>query len=185
LVTGIFIAFAEELGTVIYASSQVGTMLRLLAPLVPLIYFDRIVDGMLKGLNQQVSSLKYDIMDSLTRIAMVYYLIPVNGFQGFIMVIFAGNILNFFLSTMGLLRVTDVKLRAFHWFVMPVLSIIGSGFLALRIFEMLPYSFQEGTELAVKIALTGGLYLGCLLWFQCISREDLAWFRGIFVAKKL
>jgi len=84
MVVGIFISFSNELGMAIYRNREVGTMLKILAPSIPFIYLDRIVDGIMKGLNQQVSSLKYDILNSLSRIVLIYYLIPLKGVAGFL-----------------------------------------------------------------------------------------------------
>lgn len=184
LITGIFMVYGEELGSAIYHSQEAGAMLRLLAPLVPLMYFDRIVDGMLKGLNQQVSSLKYDMIDSLARITMVYYLIPARGFEGFVIVIFISNILNSLLSMGRLLRVINVKLRTFRWFVLPAFSAAGAGLLAPKVFDLTCSSFEEGIGLGVQITLTCAIYFVLLLWFRCIGKEDLKWFKDIFISKR-
>ena len=46
--------FADKLGMVIYHSAEAGRYIRLLAPLVPVMYTDTAVDGCLKGLGQHV-----------------------------------------------------------------------------------------------------------------------------------
>ncbi len=180
LVTGIFMMFSEALGLVIYKNQEIGKTLRLLAPLVPLLYFDRVVDGILKGLNQQVSSLKYNIIDSLTRIGMIYYLIPIKGFEGFVLVVFISNILNSFLSIGRLLRVTNLKLRAFRWFVLPIFCVTAAGIATAMLLQTLHLpELSAGMTLSLEIAVVSLLYLLFLRLLRCISREDIRWFKGI------
>ena len=38
--------------------------IRILSPLVPVMYTDTVTDGMLKGLDQQIQSMRYNIIDS-------------------------------------------------------------------------------------------------------------------------
>ncbi|MBB6217553.1 stage V sporulation protein B [Anaerosolibacter carboniphilus] len=181
LVTGIFVSFSKELGMVIYKNEEIGILLKLLAPLVPFMYLDRIADGMLKGLNQQMSSLKYNTIDSLTRIGMIYYFIPMKGVTGFIIVIFISNILNSLLSIGRLLKVTRLKFKTLHWIVMPMTSIAASGFLTKLIFEI-----NNLDHLPMKTNLTIGVLLICILYVTFlilvngITKEDIHWFKNIF-----
>jgi stage V sporulation protein B len=55
---GILSQFADELGMLIYKSADAGQFIRVMAPLVPVMYFDHAVDAMLKGLGEQVYSMK-------------------------------------------------------------------------------------------------------------------------------
>ena len=57
--TGIFICFSSELGIGLYKSEEVGYLLKILAPLIPFMYLDRIVDGSLNALDLQFSTLKF------------------------------------------------------------------------------------------------------------------------------
>ena len=54
-----------------YGNEELGSMLRIMAPIVPLSYLDTVVDGMLKGLDQQMYSLKYNFTDSIMRVVMI------------------------------------------------------------------------------------------------------------------
>ena len=47
-------------------------------------YLENVVDGLLRGLDQQVSSLRYSILDSVLRIALIVVLVPLQGIQGFL-----------------------------------------------------------------------------------------------------
>lgn len=45
----------------------------MLAPLAPLLYLDSVVDGMLKGLNEQMRYLTYNIIDSVSRVVFILF----------------------------------------------------------------------------------------------------------------
>ena len=53
-VAAFMFVFADKLGVAVYNSREAGEYIRLLAPLVPIMYTDMTVDGCLKGLGQQV-----------------------------------------------------------------------------------------------------------------------------------
>ena len=108
-VSGIFLAFPGELGLAIYQNAEAGMYLKIFAPLVIVMDLDSVVDGMLKGLNQQVSSMRYNVIDSLVSVGMVYFLIPVCGIGGYVAVIFVSEMLNGYLSLNRLIRVTDFQ----------------------------------------------------------------------------
>ncbi len=68
LISGLFLLLAYPLGEMVYGSAEVGFFLQMLAPLVPIMYVESVVDGILKGLDQQISSLKYSVADELAGI---------------------------------------------------------------------------------------------------------------------
>ena len=57
-VAGFFFVCAEELGQCVYHSADAGRYLRIFAPMVLMLYLDAIVDGMLKGLAEQLSCVR-------------------------------------------------------------------------------------------------------------------------------
>ena len=140
--TCIFYTYAEELGTLLYKNEGVGAYIRLLAPLVVLMYADCVVDGMLKGLDQQVASCKYNMIDGALRVLLIWFLVPRMGMGGYIAVIFFSTIFNAALSFSKLLRVSQVVIPLFEYILLPliysVLSVllsqtIGAGPLWLKI----------------------------------------------------
>ena len=73
---GAFFAGATPIARLVYGDDEVGGILRVLAPIVPFMYLESIADGMLKALNQQVQSLKYNCIDLSVRILLVFWLVP-------------------------------------------------------------------------------------------------------------
>ena len=88
--------YSSELGQILYKNDEVGIMLKILAPLIPFMYLDRIVDGSLNALDQQVYTLRYNLIDMTVRIIIINLLIPIFGIEGFIMVLFISTTLNFY-----------------------------------------------------------------------------------------
>ena len=107
--SGLFMIFSNELGLAIYNDTQVGLMMKILAPLIPFMYLDRIVDGSLNALDYQMSTLKFNLIDMTVRIFLILYLIPKKGIEGFIIVLFVGTLLNASLSIHKLLKVTNIN----------------------------------------------------------------------------
>ena len=97
--------YADKLGIVVYKSGEAGQYIRLLAPLVPVMYTDMTVDGCLKGLGQQVWSMSINIVDSLVGLLLVWLLLPRFALAGYIALIYITEILNFALSITRLRRV--------------------------------------------------------------------------------
>ena len=67
------------------------------------------VDGILKGLGEQLSSFRYTALDSVVRIALIYLLLPRFGMQGFLFVMLVSNLLTSLLNLHRLLHVTGLR----------------------------------------------------------------------------
>lgn len=114
----IFAIFAPLLSDIVYKSNEAVMYIRILSPLVPIMYMDTVTDGMLKGLDQQIYSMKYNIIDSALCVGMVYFLLPKYSVKGYIFILYASEIINFYLSFNRLIAVCDItcfrKIKAFR-----------------------------------------------------------------------
>ena len=166
--------FARELGLVIYNSEEVGFLLLVLAPLMPIMYVESVVDGMLKGLNQQVSSLKYMLLDSSSRIVLILFLVPSRGMEGFLFIMVLSNLLTCFLNTHRLLSVTGMKLKWSTWILKPVLAMCTGAASVLLLIKATPlHTLPRIWILIIGGVLAAGLYCLLLPLLGCITREDL------------
>ncbi|MEL7656296.1 MAG: polysaccharide biosynthesis C-terminal domain-containing protein [Bacillota bacterium] len=181
LVSGIFFIYSKDLGVSIYNSEECGVMMKILAPIVPVIYLDIVVDEFLKGLNQQVSSLKYNMLDAAIRIVLIYYLIPLKGVPGFIFVLYVSNILNTGLSIQRLLRVTKVKFRLMDWIIKPILSVSACGFIVIYILDKVGFGYLPHMVcLILGVTFVCSLYVFLLILLNCITQDDIKWFLLFF-----
>lgn len=102
--------FADKLGVRIYSSPEAGDYLRLLAPLIPIMYTDMVADGCLKGLGQQLWCMGINLLDALLGVLLVWQVLPVFALKGYICIIYFNECLNFTLSIMRLGKVTKIRL---------------------------------------------------------------------------
>lgn len=113
-----FFAFGKELGTAFYNSPEAGLYIGILAPLIPLMYLDIVVDCLLKGLDEQLNSMKYNVIDSSLRVLLILLFMRVFGLQSYIAIIFFSTIFNGLLSIRKVVEVTKLRLtflRQLFW----------------------------------------------------------------------
>ncbi len=180
--TGVFVFFAEELGWAVYRQEGVGSMLGLLAPLVPLMYLDNVADSMLKGLDEQVSVLRYSILDSAVSICLLWFLLPLYGVNGYIFVMFASTFLNSTLSFARLASVTRIQIQLIQWIVKPVFCIVGSCLSTKILLNLV--NLSAGWAIMAQISVSLLLYFLFLCATGTFTREDFRWFHRIFHSEK-
>lgn len=106
---GVFALGAPAVSNSVYHSDEAVLYIRILSPLVPIMYTDMVTDGMLKGLDQQVHSMNYNMIDSALCVILVAALLPKYSVKGYIFILYFSEILNFYLSLRRLLTVCDIR----------------------------------------------------------------------------
>ena len=89
---------AMPLGQLLYRSDDAGRYLRLFAPAVVILYLDCLVDGMHKGLGQQVYTVRVNTLTSILDVALLYLLLPRWGIAGYYVSFWVSHGVNFYLS---------------------------------------------------------------------------------------
>ncbi len=170
LVSGIFTAFADELGRLIYGSSEVGFYIKVLSPLIPFMYIESIVDGILKGLGQQVSSLRYNIIDSCIRIGLIVLLLPFFGINGFLLVMIISNMLTSVLNIARMIKVTGIKLNWGRILIKPCIGIVLSCLLGVMTSNLIKSGISTSAILTLIIgtAVVSAGYFAFLYVFRCL-----------------
>lgn len=123
-IAAIFMLYPTELAVLVYDEPEVGALMTALAPLMPLMYVESVVAGILKGLGEQMSSLRYNIIDSVIRIILTVLLVPRFGMAGFLAVMVVSNLLTSLLSIARLMRVTSIKFMWLKWVIEPVCACV-------------------------------------------------------------
>ncbi len=100
---------ADRLGELLYHSGQVGKLLRLYAPFVPMLYMDAIVDAMCKGLGQQNANARYNTFTSFLDVVLLWYLLPRLGLNGYYFGFAASHVVNFALSLRRLALTSGIQ----------------------------------------------------------------------------
>lgn len=102
---------AKELGLLVYHSADAGRYLRIFAPMLLMLYLDAITDGMLKGLAEQVSCVRYNTFTSLLDVLLLFLLLPGWGIKGYVFSFTLTHAINLFLSLRRLLLTTGHRPR--------------------------------------------------------------------------
>jgi len=123
---GIMYFFSEEIGLLIYNNSDAAYFLKLVAPLAAIMYADGVVDAVLKGLNQEIYAMRYDIFLSAVSIFLISTLIPNKGVEGYIIIIYVSEMTNAYLSINRLIEVSDFRVKPFSWTAFPALCVLVS-----------------------------------------------------------
>lgn len=179
LVAGFLFVTAEPLGYLLYETSAAGRYLRLFAPLIPLLYLDCIVDGMHKGLGQQVYCVRVNTLTSILDVLLLFLLLPRYGIGGYYFSFFITHALNFYLSIRRLLKFSG-GLPLLESFLPTAGCICTAAWFTIRYVSVCPRWYS--------LLYCGGIYLSLavLLLMLCGSwrKEDSLLLRRMFSGRK-
>ena len=152
---GLFL-LSDRLGQGLYQSDAVGKYLKWFAPLVPMLYCDLITDAAVKGLGQQVKSVRNNIITSAMDVGMLWILLPKMGLAGYYLSFTVSHAVNFMLSISILRNLTDLTI--------PWRKVIPAA--ALCVGAVLAASFPASVTLQLTVflaLLAAGLWMLGLL----------------------
>ncbi len=158
-VAGIMACYGYELGEVIYGSREAGRYIRLLAPLIPIMYVDSSVDAFLKGMGEQVYSMNVNIIDAGVSVLLVWLLLPRMGLWGYLIAIYVTETLNTSLSLCRMLRMSEMPVSLWRQVFAPLLCILGATAVCRLTGMAASLAIGNAWELALHIAVCGVLYL--------------------------
>ena len=157
----IFIMFGDDWSHVFYHNDFAGEYLKVLAPIVPLMYLDVVVDCLLKGMDEQFNSMKFNLADSSLRVLLVLILLRFFGIESYVGILFFSTIFNASLSLGRLLKVTQVRLAPIKQVLLPVLIAMLSVMIA-KIFTK-PFSVEiTMLTIGIQLVLAGAIFV-CLI----------------------
>ncbi len=179
-VAAVLMNWAEELAALLYREPAAAPAIRALAPIVTVMYLDSAVDGILKGLGEQVAVVRYNVYDTALCVIMVYTLVPPFGTAGYLTTIVISEVFNMTLSALRLVSVTRFSVDMVRWALLPTIAALLSTF-GIRV--LLPL-FSLSTDTA--FGLCGGILLFLIVYytilriFGCVTKSDLRFLRRIF-----
>ena len=171
-VAGIMACFGYELGEAIYSSREAGMYIRILAPLIPIMYVDSSVDAFLKGMGEQVYSMNVNIIDAATSVLMVWLLLPSMGLWGYVLAIYATETLNTTLSLVRMLRVSRMPVKLLKQVFGPLLCIIGATTVCRIGGILLDLPIGNTVELVLHIGICILIYGGLLMITRVWGGEE-------------
>ncbi len=166
-VAGFLFVSADALGLRLYGSQDAGYYLRIFAPMVLMLYLDAIVDGMLKGLAEQVRCVRYNTITSAMDVALLFLLLPKYGICAYVFSFLITHLINLWLSLRRLLEVTGHRFRPVE-LCRPILSLI----LAVGLSLFLPMESLRGMYF---LLLLGASYI----LLDATLPKDRQWLRKV------
>ncbi len=109
-VCGVLLLFGGVIADFMGAEPLAGEMISLLAPVVPFIYFEIILEAIIKGAGRQrFSSMNY-LAEYAVRITVVLVCIPLFGFYGIVMSYYTSNVFGNCMRFREVLRITGLRI---------------------------------------------------------------------------
>jgi len=157
-VSGVLSFFGYELGVGVYDSGSAGNYIRILAPLVPLMFLDTTVDCILKGLGEQVYTMKVNIIDAAICLVFVVLLVPRMGIMGYVTVIYVSEAINATLSIVRMQKITGISVTP--GMVMIPFVWVGASWAVVNITDVLMvYTGGYNPGAALKIVMFAAVYV--------------------------
>ena len=168
---GLMICFSEMLGNSLYQNKEAGIFIKAVAPLIPVMYLDSAVDGLLKGLGEQLYSMRVNILDSTMSVIMVWLLLPHFGVWGYVLTVYVCEVVNGVLSLCRLLSVTKPRISVIRSLLVPLLCTILSCSAVTYLLKPALSSFGNTFEMIVCIILSAVIYLFLLFISGCLTES--------------
>ena len=179
-VAGVMGCFGRELGMAIYGSAEAGDYIRILAPLIPIMYVDSTVDAFLKGMGEQVYSMNVNIIDAAASVLLVWLLLPRMGLWGYVVAIYVTETLNTTLSLCRMLRMSRMPVRLWKQVFGPLLCAVGATTVC-RLAGMLGGASLSGVgKLILWVGISGALYLLLCLATRVWGKEQTRDLKRVF-----
>ena len=170
---GLLFLLAEPLAARLYPGEDIAQLLRRFSVLVPMLYCDLIADAMTRGLGQQTACARYSIISNVLDVALMYFLLPRFGIDGYFLSFALTHAVNFALSLRKVLTIGGVRISGAF-----AMLTVGAA-----VFAVLGGCCFSGV--GQRIAAFLGLFFGICFYTGSLTGGDLRWLRGLlFDAEK-
>ena len=181
LAAALFWCWGPDAAGLLYGSAEAGFYLQVLAPVLPLLYLESMVDGAMKGVGEQKAAFRYSVWDAVLRLAGVAVLLPRYGMRGFLAVMLLSTLYTCTANTGRLLFSSGMPHAFRRWLGAPALAgaLAAAAGTGLRQALALPLAGDLWPRLAALGAggcATAGVFL--LAAWPLGLGEELARMRG-------
>ena len=154
-----FMFNSENLSLAVYGDRDVGQVMLILSPIVPLMYLESVTAGLLKGLDRQMNMLSFNLCDSALRITAVLVTLPVFGIKAYLGIMVVSNCFTSLLSARCLFKATETAPDLLRWVLLPLVIGVLSGFSARLISDRISSPLLN---VIVSLSIQAGL---SLIWW--------------------
>ena len=170
---GMLTLLGSPLALTLYGNFEASYWLPRFSLLVPMLYCDAIVDACIKGLGQQVHSVRYNIFTNIIDLALLYVLLPVYGLDGYYFSFLCSHAINFFLSVRRLRLCSGVKIPLYR----PILAIFSAS-VGVFLGMLTPSSLH-------RMGVFGVTFCACCQLTGVTATAHWKWLRQLFTVKKV
>lgn len=172
-VVTIFVSFPNELAMAVYKNSQVAIMIKLISYVCPFMYLNMVISSMLNALGEQVSSFVVNIIESVLKISIIYFFVPIYGFNAYLFSLFITTILNTILYLFRLLQVSSIVFDISNWIFKPIVAAFIGGLIGKQSYILfVQNSSHMIISLISSIIILSLIYLMGLILFKSISLDS-------------
>ncbi len=159
-VTAMLLLFGHEIGELLGGGEIGGRMIVLLAPVIPFIYLEIVLESIIKGLGAQAfSSLNY-LAEYIIRISAVLVCIPLFGFYGIVISYYASNVCGNLARLWMVTKKTDLRPQWEKLLGIPVFAAVFSIQIMHMLFALVQIRPTENVlTMCIYGILCGGMYL--------------------------
>lgn len=170
--SAVLMRFGAEIGELLGGGEEAGRLITVIAPVVPFIYMEIVLEAMIKGMGQQsFSSLNY-LAEYAVRIAVVLIFVPRFGLYGIVASYYTSNVFGNCSRFIRLIRTSDTEFRPFRNIAVPVVY----AFLSMGATELLMRMFDSGNNkvlfMVIFTAIWGIIYGGIMLFTEKLRLFD-------------
>lgn len=160
-VTTILLQFGNQIGDLLGGGEIAGKMIVLLAPVVPFIYLEIVLESIIKGIGAQAFSSFNYLAEYFIRISVVLVFIPLFGFYGIVLSYYASNICGNLSRLIMVLRKTDLRPRWEKLLGIPLFSTVFSIQICNVLFALIHVRGNAGIpSMCIYTLLCAAIYLG-------------------------
>lgn len=179
-VAAALICWAEDFAVLLYNEPAAGKAICALAPIVTVMYLDSAVDGILKGLGEQVAVVRYNVYDTAMCVGLVYTLVPLFGTAGYLTTIVISEVFNMALSASRLVSVTGFKVNMVRWALIPTFASVLSTVFSSSVLKILGIETNRAPQLVFAVLVMLIVYYFLLCVTKCVTKDDIRLIKRIF-----
>ena len=166
---------AYLLGNHLYPKTDAARYIYMFAPLIPIMYVDSVSDAILKGMGEQLYSMKINIVDAAISVLTVFILVPRIGINGYVIAIYLSETFNTCASMVRVIRLTKYRLSVMKFILAPLsLSVVSANITG--IFYRLSGALPCSTVLIIGGIIFIVVYILLLVISKSITREERRYF---------
>ncbi len=180
-IAAVFFICAYDISDILYHDRTVGLFLRMLSPVIPFMYVESIIAGTLSALDLHIASMRFNIYNSIIRIAAILTFVPAFGINAFVYIMIASNVFTSSINFIWIKKRADFKINMSNFFIKPVFAAACACFCS---------SFAPAPDLpaflyvAYRCALVFSFYILLLILFKTFDFNSISIIKKRFSAAR-